>query len=290
MAIEKWERDISRFDAATGKIAEETKTFSLRHLVPEELDLLIISNSNTLKTYEQVKAYVNEQVALRRDKRSADRCRWTWTLLLIRSLQSPKAKETKEHRMAGHGLKKDALERHGRVKVLETATARRVERVACTWLTMSQKNAGKLADKLEEIMSFVSNLRGKGKDGKSKGKVKGGKRGVCWRCGKIGHVAAECWQKDAEMELYRASEGQRKGQKVPAKVNGKIRVRGLGVSPAGKEKATLGVHRKERTGLTRPIARRRMVIEHGHFRWRPEQLRTCKPLSPPVGCIPRFRD
>ena len=62
-------RDISRFEAATGKIAEETKTFSLRQLVPEELDLLITSNSNTLKTYEQVKAYVHEQVALRRDKK-----------------------------------------------------------------------------------------------------------------------------------------------------------------------------------------------------------------------------
>ena len=68
VAIEKWDRDVSRFEAATGKIAEETKTFSLRQLVPEELDLLTTSNSNTLKTFEQVKAYVNEQVALRREK------------------------------------------------------------------------------------------------------------------------------------------------------------------------------------------------------------------------------
>ena len=73
-AIEKWERDISRFEAATGKIAEETKTFSLRQLVPDELDLLITSNSNTLKTYEQVKAYVNEQVALGRDKKGQRTC------------------------------------------------------------------------------------------------------------------------------------------------------------------------------------------------------------------------
>ena len=96
--------------------------------------------------------------------------------------------------------------------------------------------------------------------------------------------------------------------KGPAKVNGKTRVRGLGVSPAGKEKATLGDHGKERTGLTRPIARRRMVIEHGHFRWRLEQLRTAVSFFEPedllqaqslgatrlnvihVGCILRFRD
>ena len=68
MATEKWDRDISRFEAATGKIAEATKTFSLRQLVPEELDLLITSNSDTLKTWEQVTSYVNELVALGRDK------------------------------------------------------------------------------------------------------------------------------------------------------------------------------------------------------------------------------
>ena len=52
-SIEKWERDIHRFEAATGKIREETKTFSLRQLVPEELDQLITSNSNTLKITRQ---------------------------------------------------------------------------------------------------------------------------------------------------------------------------------------------------------------------------------------------
>ena len=70
VAIERWERDISRFEAATGEIAEEAKTFSLRQLVPEELDQLITANSNTLKNHEQVKAYVEEQVSLRRDKKS----------------------------------------------------------------------------------------------------------------------------------------------------------------------------------------------------------------------------
>ena len=62
VAIDKWERDISRFEAATCKIAAEAKTFSLRQLVPEELDLLNTS-SDTVKTYEQVKADVNEQCA-----------------------------------------------------------------------------------------------------------------------------------------------------------------------------------------------------------------------------------
>ena len=61
---------------------------------------------------------------------------------------------------------------------------------------------------------------------------------------------------------------------------------GLGVSPAGKEKATCGGHGKERTGLTRPIARRRTMIEHGHFRWRPEQFRTAVSFCPKSGRAP----
>ena len=59
-------------------------------------------------------------------------------------------------------------------------------------------------------MSFVSNLKGKGKGGKSREKCK---RDVqCWHCGKIGHVAAECWQKDAETEQYKASKGKGKAK------------------------------------------------------------------------------
>ena len=70
MVLHLEERDISRFETATGKIAEETKTFSLRQLVPEELDQLITATSNTLKDYVQVKAYVEEQISIRKDKRA----------------------------------------------------------------------------------------------------------------------------------------------------------------------------------------------------------------------------
>ena len=136
------------------------------------------------------------------------------------------------------------------------------------------QDAGKLADRLEEIMSLVSNLKGKGKDGNSKGQSKGGKRDVqCWHCGKTGHVAAESWQKDAEMEQHRASKGKGKA-KGSSKSEWEDPSKGSWSNSSWKGKATLGGQGKERTGLTRPIARRRMVIEHGHFRWRPEQLKT----------------
>ena len=47
------------------------------------------------------------------------------------------------------------------------------------------EDTGMLTDKIEEIMSFASN---------HEGKVEGEKiQEKSWHCGKIGHVAAECW-------------------------------------------------------------------------------------------------
>ena len=266
VAIEKWERDISRFEAATGKIAEETKTFSLRQLVPDELDLLITSNSNTLKTYEQFKAYANEHVALGRDKKVsgpvpmdalADKIiavaqgegsegtsnGWTW----------PEEGCTGASRQ-GNGPG------DGHCATSGTSSLHFADDVT--------EDPGKLADKLEEIMSFVSNLKGKGEDGKSKGKGKGGKKEMC-SAGIVGSLVM--WQPSVGRRMLRWNS------------TGPRRARGLGVSPAGKEKATFGGHGKERTVLTRPIARRRTMIEHGHFRWRPEQLRTAVIFCPKSG-------
>ena len=205
MAIEKWERDISRFEATTGEIDEETKTFSLRQLVPEELDLLITSNSNTLKTYEQVKAYVNEQVALRRDKKVSGPVPMDVDALADKIIAVAQG-EGSEGTSNGWTWPEEGCTGDGHCATSGTSSLHFADDVT--------EDAGKLADKFEEIMSFVSNLKGKGKDGKSKGKGKGGKRDVqCWHCGKIGHVAAKCWQKDAEMEQYRAStsKGKAKG-------------------------------------------------------------------------------
>ena len=181
--------------------------------MPEELDLLITSNSNTLKTYEQVKAYVNEQVALRRDKKVSGPVPMDVDALadkIIAVAQGEGSEGTSngwtwpEEGCTG-AARQGKGPGDGHCATSGTSSLHFADDVT--------EDAGKLADKLEEIMSFVSNLKGKGKDGKSKGKGKGGKRDVqCWHCGKIGHVAAECWQKDAEMEQYRASKGNGKAK------------------------------------------------------------------------------
>ena len=133
--------------------------------MPEELDLLAVSNSNTLKTFERQRAGCIEE------RHKSQRTCADGRIAVTQS----------EGKAGGHRLKKGALERHGSNK---------------SWRRSLRDDTGKSADKLQEIMSFVSNLTGKGKGGKSKGKGKGGKRGVqCWHCGKIGHVAANCWRK-----------------------------------------------------------------------------------------------
>ena len=209
VAIEKWERDIRRFEEATGKIAEETKTFSLRQLVPEELDQLITSNSNTLKDYASVKAYVNEQVVIRRDKKpvgplpmevdrladkileatreGADGCAWSeWAW--------PSCPDGSH---GDHNSGNSTYDGKGPGATQE-----------------GESEHTSVCDKLEEVMSFVKGMKGKGKGGKdSKGKGKQGKWDMqCWHCGKYGDRVNECWQKDAEMDAYRAEKGKAKGK------------------------------------------------------------------------------
>ena len=104
---------------------------------------------------------------------------------------------------------------------------------------------------LSQITS-KTNLKGKGQGGQSNGK---------------GNGSVMLQQNVGKRMLKWNSTGPRRGKerpKGPVKVSGKNRGSGLGVSPAGKEKSTSGGNGKERTGLT---------IEHGHFRWTPEQLK-----------------
>ena len=52
------------------KMGKETKMYSLKQLVPEELEMMITSQSNNLVDFASVKKYIVEQVQLRRDKKT----------------------------------------------------------------------------------------------------------------------------------------------------------------------------------------------------------------------------
>ena len=161
---------MNRFVEATSQdIAEATKTFSLRQLVPDELDQLITSNSNTLKSYEEVKAYIHEQVSLRRDKKSSGPV--PMDIDYITEQMEPGVNWPWDEQVAEQEQ-----------SIPCNAMSSRQEAPEDSW-----------EDKLVALFSF---MKGKGKGKGVKGKGKGGKETrECYHCGKYGHLARDCLAK-----------------------------------------------------------------------------------------------
>ena len=67
VALDDWDLNLARYEKISGGATEDTRIYSLRQLVPIELEEDIVRNVHTLKSYQQVREYVNEQVWLRRD-------------------------------------------------------------------------------------------------------------------------------------------------------------------------------------------------------------------------------
>jgi len=228
-ALEKWELNVQKFQSGstTTKLGPEMKMYSLKQLVPEELEMMIIAQSNNLKDYESVKKYILEQVHLRRDTKISSPVPMEVDALTDQIMAVA---------AACNGGAEDwhcsqAPEASGSYQEPDHHGERCLDKCEVNTVTLQNESGPKdfqnhqLACKLEEIMSFVKG-KGKGKGGKGKGADR-----ECWHCGKTGHIASECWQKDAEMQSYRANKGKGKGKDSYSSYN-----KGGWQNPKGKGK------------------------------------------------------
>ena len=69
-ALEEWELNVKHFqNAEQSKMSPQTMVYSVRQIVPQDLENDII-RSNTLNTYQEVRAYISEQVPIRKDMKN----------------------------------------------------------------------------------------------------------------------------------------------------------------------------------------------------------------------------
>ena len=185
--VEQWERHVREFEKAEKvQHGEQTRIHGLRQLVPEELSRNIQAMAHTMRTYREVKSYVLEQVASRRDA------------------YFPKSSTSAENGAApmdiGHVGTGWETDDWGYSSCQECTTAEGVPA------------SGTYGD--ESL-----NLMGKGMKGKGYGKGQPF-QGTCNHCGEWGHRLRECPSKDAEMKGTRDAKAKGKG-KSPSEWQGK---------------------------------------------------------------------
>ena len=153
---------------------EITKIFSIRQIVSEELEKDIAKASSVLKTYIEVKKYIQEQVAVCRDVKKATKGPVQMDLNAV---------------LAAFMTDEDKAE----------------EDVACEPCYDGGEYAGDT--KVDQLFSFLEGLKSKGGKGGGKyGGKAGGKfcenngnfNGTCHHCGVYGHRINERCKKDAE--------------------------------------------------------------------------------------------
>ena len=180
-AVEMWERHVKEFEKAEKvQHGEQTRIHGLRQLVPEELSRNIQAMSHTMRTYAQVKSYVLEQVASRRDAYFP---------------KNPSAHDDSGPTPmdVGYVASKQDEWVHGHA----TGHAQATENPAAT-------SGG------EESIYL---LGGKGVKGKGKGYGKNQPfQGTCNHCGEWGHRLRDCPVKDAEMKGVREAKAKGKGK------------------------------------------------------------------------------
>ena len=197
-ALEEWEYVVKSYEQAQGpdnKLSGQTRVFSLRQLVPPELERDIIRSTN-LDSYEKVKAYIIEQVAIRRDFKNTNSdgpVPMDVDMVMKKVLASFEEAGPQEQ---GGGCELHEGEHH--------------DHGVSTCGTHEDPSE---MTKEEFVVNHVLSVL-KGHKGKGKSKGKSGKfDGNCSHCGVYGHRMSQCWKKDQEMEQWRKGKGKGDHQK-----------------------------------------------------------------------------
>jgi len=201
-AIDLWEVARKELERHEGKrLHDSSAIHGLKQIVPVELEK-DITKSTTLKGYEEVKAYVIEQVAMRRDTKASGPTAMECDMLTksINALMNDQSGGDEELTQKDESHK-EAL---------------------CQPCGGGQEGTEEENPLVKAVMSIMRNYGGAGDKGGGKGgQGKGRFDGNCSHCGKYGHRLRECWEKDKAMEEYRASKGKSKGKGYEPKGKGK---------------------------------------------------------------------
>ena len=169
------------------ELSQQAKIFSIKRLVPQELEA-DMNRLNNLETFDKVKAYIVEQVLVKRDAKNQNTGPVSMDLDYVQKMLANLGEKNCEWE---NWDKKDEKE-----EKKEDADA-----LEC------QECEPNLSNPLMEILSMV---KGKGIFGKGKGKGKNNQKfdGYCDFCGKYGHKKSDCWSKEQQGK----GKGQHKGK------------------------------------------------------------------------------
>ena len=207
-ALEEWEYALSIYERVEGnKLSEQARIFSVKRVVPEELQD-DVNRLNNLDSFEKVKAYIVEQVLVRRDVKNSS----TGPVAMDVDMMTKMIASLEEH----HGQCQDEQAYD------EDRMENKEDDLECKECDGSPEGL------FNKLFSMVKGQKGKSK---GKGKGKGGKfDGYCNKCGKYGHKATDCWSGPGAKGF---GKNQEKGQ---GNWYG-----GYGKSPKGKGKGAYGL-------------------------------------------------
>ena len=177
-SLDHWGQDLKMYERIAGSTTDDNKLYGIRQIVPEELEHDIMRNAHTLKTYDLVRKYIDEQVYMRRDM----------------------------------GPKKSSNLDSTHIMSDESFSEKIDEMYKLCMLCAEGYENNDLNDNIDDHSKWdalCSFLKGGGKGSKGGG---GEFEGNCNHCGKRGHRLRDCWEKDKEMQQKGKGKGKDGGK------------------------------------------------------------------------------